>query len=80
MSEYACCHGTPETGHRPTCPYDKEFWGETGADWTGKHTHTTIHLHAPGGSMANRHGENSAYARALRARAQIQPGGEPLQP
>jgi hypothetical protein len=30
MTEYNCCHGTPESGHSPTCPYDKEFWGPDG--------------------------------------------------
>lgn len=83
MSEYPCCHGTPETGHRPTCPYDKNFWGENGIDWRSKHTTGQgLNAFTPGGSMANRHGPNSAYARALQARAQIQTGGDvtPLQP
>ena len=69
-AEFKCCHGTPSTGHRPTCPYDKAFYGPAGVNFdhilpSGRVR--GINFHDAGLKM---HGPNSQYAKNLRERAE----------
>ena len=65
MSEFNCCHGTPKSGHCPTCPYDKSFWGPGGVDWLRMPNGTGINFHELG---LKQHGPGSAFAKSLAAR------------
>jgi hypothetical protein len=67
-AEYRCCHGSPATGHSATCPYDKGFYGPGGVQIKGSGRGIDFH------AMNLKHGENSAYARNLRANAEKREG------
>jgi hypothetical protein len=63
--EFRCCHGTPETGHSPTCPYDKLFYGPEGVRIKGFNHRPGIDFHRQG----LQHGPGSKYAQNLKKQA-----------
>jgi hypothetical protein len=75
-TEFRCCHGSASSGHSQTCPYDKEFWGPKGVDWSGAQGRG-INFHES--SMALRHGPGSLYAKNLEQRAALGKTSAPVE-
>jgi hypothetical protein len=76
-TELRCCHGTSASGHSQTCPYDKEFWGPKGVDWSGVQAGRGINFHES--TMALRHGPGSLYAQNLAERAALGKTSAPVE-
>jgi hypothetical protein len=76
-TEFRCCHGSASLGHSQTCPYDKEFWGPKGVDWSRVQAGRGINFHES--SMALRHGPGSLYAKNLEQRAALGKTSAPVE-
>ena len=72
-AEFHCCHGTPESGHSETCPYDKEFFGPEGVHFDAAYSRTNFNFHDMGQVQHGQHAIGSQYARAVEQPAKSKP-------